>query len=86
MKLNHGSKSHFLQPETEIGTYSGALKNRGKFYVKTQRAIFSSHSFVKTRLLKMSDKIIAKMCDEKIVENHKIVTVEHELQIKGQVF
>ena len=62
------------------------FKNRGNFSVKTRRAIFSSHSIVKTRLVKMSDKIIAKMSDEKIVENHNIITVEHELHIKGQVF
>ena len=37
---------------------------------------------------KIGDKpveIIPKMSDI-IVENHKIITMEHELQIKGQVF
>ena len=31
------------------------------------------------------EEIIPKMSDE-IVENHKIITIEHELHIKGQVF
>ena len=52
----------------------------------------SNHSIVKTRRVKMSDKISDKPVEnipkisEKIVENHKIITVEHELHIKGQVF
>ena len=68
------------------------LNTAGKFSVKLQRAIFSSHSIVKTRRMKMSDKISDKPVEnipkisEKIVENHKIITVEHELHIKGQVF
>jgi hypothetical protein len=40
----------------------------------------------------MSDKISNKPMEnipkisDRIVENHKIITVEHELHIKGQVF
>ena len=40
----------------------------------------------------MSDKISDKPVEnipkisDRIVENHKIITVEHELHIKGQVF
>ena len=69
-----------------------ASKIAGNFSVKSQRAIFPAHSIVETRLVKMSDKISNEPVEniptisEKIVENHKIITVEHELHIKGQVF
>ena len=86
-----GVKSCNRKRKSELigGTLS---KTAGKFSVKSQRAIFSSHSIVRTRRVKMSDKISDKPVEnipkisDRIVENHKIITVEHELHIKGQVF
>ena len=89
--LNFGVKSCNRKRKSELN--GGALsKTAGKFSVKSQRAIFSSHSIVRTRRVKMSDKISNKPVEnipkisDRIVENHKIITVEHELHIKGQVF
>ena len=59
---------------------------------RSQTHSVHNHSIVKTRRVKMSDKISDKPVEnipkilDRIVENHKIITVEHELHIKGQVF